>query len=725
MTIRELNISARSKSCLMSAGYKEVEDLRDVSDDTLSEIRNLNQECVAEIRKAVDDYFSKYDEIGIDYIDSVDDIDLRDNVDFDEDVFGGDIDEFAYSTDSDDTVVDNGADSPNAIEWDIDDLELSIRAYNCLKRAGINTVAELCERTLDDMMKVRNLGRRSLAEIIEKLRTLGLCLKDSELKIYEGVFATDIESLELSIRAYNCLRSAGIYTVGQLCERTFDDMMMVRNLGRKSLEEIISKMGELGVEFKDAPKIASLKTFDKSADLSTLIVNLDLSTRTKNWLRRRRVDIVKELCCMTEEQLDADKFLERSKNEIINQMNLMGVCFKPDEEESCLYIYPDHIKSIANEKDDAWEHRLFIESAIVYYEWLSQYRKQVPELWQYEDEDEIIDSRSKLVDLIQEKMEEIREYTEQIAECIRKDIVDSFGPPGEPGDVQQIIEATEKLMRIYKSIIRSRLSFRYIDAKNEYRKIISLMCEAYESLCKNIDVLYQKLRVAKIQLDKLVAGDISDEDVKIDLNITFELEMDELAAAIAELGEAEYDESDADFDDITILDSSTFRVDFCGIDFDIVDEVLKIKVWVKNKSGAPRKVWAKDVYVNEELVESIDYLGSVDNDDYGYAYEEITSVDGIDFEDYEKIRFTIEIDDMDNHEMEFSKIITVSVSPLDEELQVISVEDYAEGDDDDEETEQISSSVSEDEQGYVSGKKVNDSLESYMNLFDAYNKFKK
>ena len=63
MKIIELNISARSKHCLLNAGYKDVEDLRDVSDETLSEIRNLNQACVAEIRKAIVEYFSTNDVI--------------------------------------------------------------------------------------------------------------------------------------------------------------------------------------------------------------------------------------------------------------------------------------------------------------------------------------------------------------------------------------------------------------------------------------------------------------------------------------------------------------------------------------------------------------------------------------------------------------------------------------------------------------------------------------
>ena len=66
------------------------------------------------------------------------------------------------------------------LEMTIEDLDLTVRSYNCLKRAGINTVEELIQRTEEDMMKVRNLGRKSLEEVIQKLAGLGLSLKKKE-----------------------------------------------------------------------------------------------------------------------------------------------------------------------------------------------------------------------------------------------------------------------------------------------------------------------------------------------------------------------------------------------------------------------------------------------------------------------------------------------------------------------------------------------------------------
>ena len=66
------------------------------------------------------------------------------------------------------------------LNMSIDELELSVRSYNCLKRAGINTVEELCNKTEEDMMKVRNLGRKSLEEVHAKLKELGLSLQPAE-----------------------------------------------------------------------------------------------------------------------------------------------------------------------------------------------------------------------------------------------------------------------------------------------------------------------------------------------------------------------------------------------------------------------------------------------------------------------------------------------------------------------------------------------------------------
>ena len=80
-----------------------------------------------------------------------------------------------------DVMVESVTDEKEKVlEMNIDELELSVRSYNRLKRAGINTVEELINKTPEDMMKVRNLGRKSLDEVLAKLKELGLSLNDSE-----------------------------------------------------------------------------------------------------------------------------------------------------------------------------------------------------------------------------------------------------------------------------------------------------------------------------------------------------------------------------------------------------------------------------------------------------------------------------------------------------------------------------------------------------------------
>jgi len=75
--------------------------------------------------------------------------------------------------------VDNEG-KEKVLEMTIEELDLSVRSFNCLKRAGINTVEDLINKSEEDMMKVRNLGRKSLDEVVEKLNSLGFQLHADE-----------------------------------------------------------------------------------------------------------------------------------------------------------------------------------------------------------------------------------------------------------------------------------------------------------------------------------------------------------------------------------------------------------------------------------------------------------------------------------------------------------------------------------------------------------------
>lgn len=84
-------------------------------------------------------------------------------------------------TDGIEVMVEKDDNDRNKLmEMTIEELDLSVRSYNCLKRAGINTVSELCAKTDEEMIKVRNLGKKSLEEVKQKLAAIGLSLRESE-----------------------------------------------------------------------------------------------------------------------------------------------------------------------------------------------------------------------------------------------------------------------------------------------------------------------------------------------------------------------------------------------------------------------------------------------------------------------------------------------------------------------------------------------------------------
>lgn len=90
----------------------------------------------------------------------------------------GDLSDEAYDTEV--MVIKNDSRKEKILEMTIEELDLSVRSFNCLKRAGINTVEDLINKTEDDMMKVRNLGRKSLDEVVLKLNSIGFELRKEE-----------------------------------------------------------------------------------------------------------------------------------------------------------------------------------------------------------------------------------------------------------------------------------------------------------------------------------------------------------------------------------------------------------------------------------------------------------------------------------------------------------------------------------------------------------------
>ena len=302
--VDELELSVRAYNGIKRAGINTVEELMQRTPEEMLNVRNLGQSAVDEIIERLSEF----------------DLSLKGDVEY-----------------GNDKAKVLGVE--NIDELNIDDMGLSVRSFNCLKRAGINTLGDLTRRTPEDMMKVRNLGRKNLEEILWKMREYGVWLEGEEPPknnlIPSDVDGMTIEEMNLTIRSYNCLKRAGIRTVADLRSRTPDDMMKVRNLGRRSLEEVIDKMKELGVEFssgEDEEENASMPSGDIDEKIS--ILDLGFELRTRNCLWRAGIYTLGDLVSRTPEDMMKVRNLGRkSLEEVCEKMKELGVEFASDDDE--------------------------------------------------------------------------------------------------------------------------------------------------------------------------------------------------------------------------------------------------------------------------------------------------------------------------------------------------------------------------------------------------------
>lgn len=127
------------------------------------------------------------------------------------------------------------------------DLFLPPIALNPLGRYGVKTLGELCAMNEEELIKVRSLGQRGWATIIAFMNKLGVAFST---KKEPKIFSMTIEELDFPVRIYNCLKRAGINTVGDLTEETFEDILKIKNLGRQHLQPIVDKLHSLGLALK-------------------------------------------------------------------------------------------------------------------------------------------------------------------------------------------------------------------------------------------------------------------------------------------------------------------------------------------------------------------------------------------------------------------------------------------------------------------------------------------
>lgn len=136
----------------------------------------------------------------------------------------------------------------------IEELNFSPRTFHCLKRAGIDTVGDLVQLTEDDFYHMKNLGKKSFEEILQKLHGLGLSLKASpchDSEAAEKVYAMSIGELDLPFQIRSSLQKAGIKTVRDLKGKTLDDIACLPNLNYKLATIVDERLAALGFPLAD------------------------------------------------------------------------------------------------------------------------------------------------------------------------------------------------------------------------------------------------------------------------------------------------------------------------------------------------------------------------------------------------------------------------------------------------------------------------------------------
>lgn len=161
MKIKEMNISARAKACLLRAGYEEVSELKDVPVSALGQIRNMNQSCVNEVVSFINDY--KFSESN--------DVIKR----------TGESDIVIHPTIGGVSVVTPKESNNDLLHRSIQSLHLSLRTLDCLHRAGIYTIEKLCSFSEYDLRSIYYLGYFNRREIIDALEEAGLSLRKDDL----------------------------------------------------------------------------------------------------------------------------------------------------------------------------------------------------------------------------------------------------------------------------------------------------------------------------------------------------------------------------------------------------------------------------------------------------------------------------------------------------------------------------------------------------------------
>lgn len=182
-------------------------------------------------------------------------------------------------------IVPVGSNARGMENFPLAELELGVRAYNCLMRVGIEIIGDLLEKSEDELMSIPNFGKKPLEEVKEVLAQHGLALRGSTVP---SLLDKSIAELELSTRAYNCLGYVRIETIADLVAMSESELLgSVPNFGKVSLEEVKEKLGRHGLALRDSSSPQSESEAKELEDTGLIAKLFEL-----NKLVNRKVELV-------------------------------------------------------------------------------------------------------------------------------------------------------------------------------------------------------------------------------------------------------------------------------------------------------------------------------------------------------------------------------------------------------------------------------------------------
>ena len=285
--ISDINFSNNTSFCLKRAGFRTLEDLLNTSYEDLNKIKSLGETGIVEI-------ISRLIVWGLDFK-------RKDN-------------------DKDEVIIC----CEHSKYLTIDAANFSVKTYNCLKKAGITTLGDLTNMRSKDLKNIRNLGQKSIDEIVSKLAEYGLSLNDEPISnLINSYEITDeqldeqpeqifIDAANFSVKTYNCLKRAGIETLGDLTNTTYEELIKIRRMGQRGIDEIISKLAEYGLTLKNE---VELQTSESGNQETTRQIHTE-SCYTKSEieeLRAQKTELEAQLGALKEETRKVRQLLNEYK----------------------------------------------------------------------------------------------------------------------------------------------------------------------------------------------------------------------------------------------------------------------------------------------------------------------------------------------------------------------------------------------------------------------------